>query len=158
MNALPGFTATAGSAATTFQASIGALASGIAQVSGTQQVNSFLTSPFYFTDPLGANLIAGGDITFGSNSKITDANSWSVTLDAGYNFVNNAVQSGIGNIYLNGGNGLTGNGSILTGSGNINLTAGQDILLASQSSHQQTTQAKKISGSVFTTGGGSIFS
>ena len=96
---------------------------------------------------------AGGDITFGNNSKITDAGSWSVTLDAGYNFVNNAVQSGIGNIYLNGGNGLTGNGSIQTGLGNINLTAGQNILLASQSSHQ----TRKVSGSIFTTGGGSIF-
>jgi filamentous hemagglutinin family protein len=98
-------------------------------------------------------LEAGGDITFGNSSKIMDAGSWSVTLDAGYNFVNNTVQAGIGNIYLNGGNGLTGNGSIQTGSGNINLTAGQSILLASQSSHQ----TRKVSGSVYTTGGGSIF-
>ena len=90
-------------------------------------------------------LEAGGDITFGVGAKIMDSKIWSVTLDAG------------GSIYLNGGSGQSGNGSIQTGSGNINLTAGQDILLASQSSHQQTTQAKKISGSVFTTGGGSIF-
>ena len=98
-------------------------------------------------------LEAGGDITFGANAKITDAKSWSVTLDAGYDFVNNVVQSGIGNIYLNGGSGLTGNGSIQTGLGNINLSAGQNILIASQSSRQ----TKKVSGSVFTTGGGSIF-
>ena len=60
----PGFNATAGSAATTFHAAIGPLASGIAQVAGTQQVNSAATDPFTFTDPLGAQLIAGGDITF----------------------------------------------------------------------------------------------
>jgi filamentous hemagglutinin family protein len=101
-------------------------------------------------------LEAGGDITFGNNSKITDANNWSVTLAAGYNFVNNTVQSlpsGVGNIYLNGGSGLTGNGTIQLSAGSINLLAAQSILLASQNNHTKSI----ASGSVFTTGGGGIF-
>ena len=70
-----------------------------------------------------------------------------MTLEAGYDFVNNVVQSGIGNIYLNGGNGQTGNGSIEMASGNnnlpaISLTAGQNILVGK--------------GYVITTGGGNI--
>jgi filamentous hemagglutinin family protein len=88
-------------------------------------------------------LDAGGDITFGNNSKIFDANDWSVTLDAGYNFGNNTIQSGVGNIYLNGGSGLSQNGTIQLFAGSVNLLAGQSILVGS--------------GSVFTTGGGSIY-
>ncbi len=98
-------------------------------------------------------LEAGGDITFGNNSKILDANNWSVTLDAGYNFGNNTIQSGIGNIYLNGGSGLSQNGTIQLSAGSINLLAGQSILLASQNNHTKSI----ASGSVFTTGGGGIF-
>jgi filamentous hemagglutinin family protein len=88
-------------------------------------------------------LEAGGDITFGNNSKITDASDWSVTLDAGYDFNNNVIQSGVGNIYLNGGSGLSQNGTIQLSAGSVNLLAGQSILVGS--------------GSVFTTGGGSIY-
>jgi filamentous hemagglutinin family protein len=88
-------------------------------------------------------LEAGGDITFGNNSKITDANGWSVTLDAGYNFANNTINSGVGNIYLNGSSSGTQSGAIQLSAGDINLYAGQNILVGS--------------GSVFTTGGGSIF-
>jgi filamentous hemagglutinin family protein len=89
-------------------------------------------------------LEAGRNIIFGNGSRITDANNWSVTLQAGYDFVNNAVQSGIGSIYLNNNSGgTTGGGWIQTAAGSINLIAGQDILLGS--------------GSVTTTGGGSIF-
>jgi filamentous hemagglutinin family protein len=98
-------------------------------------------------------LEAGGDITFGGKSQIFDANNWSVTLAAGYNFANNTINSGIGNIYLNGGSGLTTSGSIQTAGGDINLFAGQSILLASQNNHSKNI----ASGSVFTTGGGSIF-
>ena len=101
-------------------------------------------------------LEAGGDITFGNNSKIIDANDWSVTLAAGYDFANNAVQSvpsGVGNIYLNGGSGLSQNGTIQLSQGSINLLAGQSILLASQNNHTKSI----ASGSVYTTGGGSIF-
>ncbi len=98
-------------------------------------------------------LEAAGDITFGGKSQIFDANNWSVTLAAGYNFANNTINSGIGNIYLNGGNGLTTSGSIQTSGGDINLFAGQSILLASQNNHSKNI----ASGSVFTTGGGSIF-
>ena len=58
-------------------------------------------------------LEAGGDILFGNNSRITDVNnanpaalnSWAVTLYAGFDFVNQVVQSGSGNIYLNGNSG-----------------------------------------------------
>ncbi len=88
-------------------------------------------------------LQAGGDIIFGNNSKITDANNWLVELDAGYNFANNTITAGTGNIYLNGGIGGTGSGTITTAAGNINLQAGSSILVGS--------------GSVFTTGGGNIF-
>jgi filamentous hemagglutinin family protein len=89
-------------------------------------------------------LEAGGDITFGNNSKIFDANNWSVTLAAGVNDFNaGTVQSGVGNIYLNGGSGLSLNGTIQLSAGSASLLAGQSILAGS--------------GSVFTTGGGSIF-
>jgi len=88
-------------------------------------------------------LEAGGDITFGNNSRITDANNWSVTLAAGYNFGNHTINSGVGNIYLNGGSGKTQNGTIQLGSGNVTLEAGLSILVGS--------------GSVFTKDGGSIF-
>ena len=95
-------------------------------------------------------LEAGGNIVFATSSsgsgKITDANNWSVTLDAGYNFGNNTVQSGggtaSGNIFLNGGNGLKGGGLIQTTSGDVNLTAGQSIMVGK--------------GFVNTTGGGDI--
>ena len=97
-------------------------------------------------------LEAGGDILFGNNSRITDVNNanlnvpnnWAVTLYAGYNFASHAVQSGVGNIYLNNNSGsdTTGGGSIQTGLGSINLTAGNDILIGS--------------GFVRTTSGGSI--
>ena len=86
---------------------------------------------------------SGRNIIFGNSSKITDANSWSVALDAGYNFVNNTINPGAGSIYLNNNSGgTTGGGWIQTAVGSINLMAGQDILLGS--------------GSVTTTGGGSI--
>jgi filamentous hemagglutinin family protein len=104
-------------------------------------------------------LEAGGNIYFGNKSKITDAYSWSVTLDAGYNFINQAVQSGAGSIYLGdvvrdpSGNPLpdssgnltpaSGSGSIQTAAGNINLTAGGSIVVGS--------------GYIVTTGGGNIF-
>ena len=89
-------------------------------------------------------LQAGGDILFQNNSKIIDANDWSVTLEAGYDFVNNVVQAGVGNIYLNNNSGgSTGGGWIQTAAGNVTLLAGQNILVGS--------------GSVSTIGGGSIF-
>lgn len=88
-------------------------------------------------------LQAGGDIIFNNGAKITDANNWSVSLQAGYNFVNNTINSGVGNIYLNGGAGRTLNGTIQTAAGSVNLQAGQSILVGT--------------GSVYTTGGGSIY-
>ena len=95
-------------------------------------------------------LQAGGNIIFGNKSKIFDANDWSVSLYAGYNFANNTVQSGVGNIYLNGGAGLMQSGTIQLSAGDINLFAGQSILVAPMGSPM-------VSGSIFTTGGGNIF-
>jgi filamentous hemagglutinin family protein len=85
---------------------------------------------------------AGGDIQFGDGSQITDGNNGLVTLDAGYNFADNAVKSGTGNIYLN------GSSSIQAAMGNdvnslaIDLVAGENITVGS--------------GYVITTDGGSI--
>ena len=90
-------------------------------------------------------LEAGRNIIFGDGSSISDANNWSVTLDAGYNFANNSINYGKGSIYLGGYDGTSPqdySGSIQTASGSINLTAGQDILVGS--------------GYVITTGGGGI--
>jgi len=87
-------------------------------------------------------LLAAGDIVFGSNAKITDANDWAVTLEAGYNFDNQSIVKGTGNIYLNGGTGKTQNGSIQLATGDINLDAGASILVGT--------------GYVRTTGGGNI--
>ncbi len=88
-------------------------------------------------------LQAGGDITFATGSKIFDTGNWSISLNAGYNFANNTINSGVGNIYLNGGSSGTVNGTITSAVGSINLLAGQSILVGS--------------GSVYSTGGGSIY-
>jgi filamentous hemagglutinin family protein len=75
-------------------------------------------------------LQAGNNIIFNNNAQISDANNWSVSLQAG------------ANIFLNGGAGKNFNGTIQTSAGNIDMTAGQSILVGS--------------GAVRTTGGGSI--
>jgi filamentous hemagglutinin family protein len=101
-------------------------------------------------------LEAGDSIYFGNRSLITDANNWSVTVEAGYNFTANAVQSGSGSIYLGdvarsaggvqstdaNGNYIpsNGSGSIQLASGNINLSAAGSVEVGT--------------GSVITTGGG----
>lgn len=93
-------------------------------------------------------LEAGRNIIFGDGSLITDANNWSLALDAGYKFANDTVQAGVGNIYLNGGPDGDGvGGSIQMDNDNsisptVNLVAGQDITVGS--------------GYVITTAGGSI--
>jgi len=103
-------------------------------------------------------LEAGKDIYFGNRSQITDANNWSVSLEAGYSFINNAVQSGHGSIFLGdvvrnssgvqstdaNGNYVpsNGSGSIQLASGDINLTAAGSVIVGT--------------GSVITTGGGNI--
>jgi filamentous hemagglutinin family protein len=91
------------------------------------------------------NLQAGRNIIFGDGSEIFDANTWSVSLQAGYDFVNNVVQSGVGSIYIgdfDGSNPLDNSGSIQMAAGSISLTSGQDIMVGS--------------GGVTTIGGGSI--
>jgi len=87
-------------------------------------------------------LQAGGDIIFGNNSEILDANNWSVNLQAGVSFPGGVVQSGTGNIFLNGGSGGTHGGTVQTGGGSIIMTAGESIEVGS--------------GAIRTTGGGSI--
>ena len=86
-------------------------------------------------------LEAGRNIVFGDGASISDANNWSVALRAGVNnFTTGLVQPGVGNIYLNGGLGMTGGGSIQMAHGYINngiplpaidLIAGQDITVGS---------------------------
>ena len=88
-------------------------------------------------------LLAAGNILFNKNSGITDANNWSVTLEAGYNFTAHSITAGSGNIYLDGGEGGSVNGSIQTAAGNVNLWAGQNI--------------EAGAGSVYTTAGGNLF-
>jgi filamentous hemagglutinin family protein len=87
-------------------------------------------------------LQAGADIVFGNNSEILDANNWSVNLQAGVSFPGVTVQSGTGNIYLNGGSGGTHGGSVQTATGSITMTAGESIEVGS--------------GGIRTTGGASI--
>jgi filamentous hemagglutinin family protein len=116
------------------------------QASGDITLNPALTWNLSSSTGVSAGqltLEAGGDIVFGNNSKLLDANNWSVTLDAGYNFGNSTIQSGVGNIYLNGGSGLSENGTIELSGGSANLYAGESILVGT--------------GSIFTTGGGGIF-
>ena len=79
------------------------------------------------------SLLAGGNITLGSGSKITDANNWSIALQAGYNFTTHKINQGSGNIYLNGGSGNDYNGSLQAGTGSISLLAGNSIQLGSGS-------------------------
>jgi filamentous hemagglutinin family protein len=120
-------------------------------------------------------LEAGNNIIFQDGSAIVDANNWSVALKAGVNnFTTGTVQPGVGNIYLNGGDGLQNGGSIQTAGGNISLTAGQDIetgggslqdanynsfAIASASGSVSLTAGQDIqigSGYVETTSGGNI--
>jgi filamentous hemagglutinin family protein len=81
-------------------------------------------------------LQAGGNIFLNDGSLITDAHNWALTLQAGYDFVNNKVKLNTGSITLD------GSSAIQLGAGAINLTAGQDITVND--------------GYVITTGGGSI--
>ncbi len=82
-------------------------------------------------------LEAGGDVILGDGAAIYDAGNWSVTLKAGVNDFNaGTVQSGTGNIFLN------GSSAIGLNAGSIDLTAGQNIQIGG--------------GSVTTMGGGNI--
>ncbi len=74
-------------------------------------------------------LQAGNDIIFGNNARISDANQWSIQMLAGVDFSSGAVQTGVGNIFLNGGAGLNFNGSLETAGGAIDLKAGGSVLV-----------------------------
>ncbi len=87
---------------------------------------------------------------------ITDANNWSVTLEAGYSFANSTIQSGNGSIYLgdvtrnsSGVQSVDANGNFIpsNGSGSIQLAAGNINLIAGGS-------VDVGAGSVVTTAGG----
>ncbi len=68
----------------------------------------------------GGNIILGA--TGGSPALITDANNWSMTLEAGYNFAaGQGVVAGQGNVTLNAGS------SIQAAAGNINILAGSGV-------------------------------
>jgi filamentous hemagglutinin family protein len=102
------------------------------QASGNITLNGNTSWDLSLSTGMPAGLLtlqAGGDIIFNNGAKITDANSWGVTLDAGWNFANSTLNSGVGNIYLNGGAGRNLNGSIQTAGGDINLNAGNNILV-----------------------------
>lgn len=88
-------------------------------------------------------LQAGGDILFGQGSVLQDQNSWSVSLQAGYNAATHAVTAGTGNLYLNTTDHGNNNGTISTAAGNITLVAGQNLEVGS--------------GTVYTSAGGNIF-
>lgn len=81
-------------------------------------------------------LQAKGNIVLNDGSAITDSGGWSVSLQAGYNFLNNTITPGSGSVLLN------GSSFIQTSSGGINLSAGKDVVVNS--------------GYVVTTGGGGI--
>ena len=93
-------------------------------------------------------LQAGGDIYLKNGAKIIDGNGWSVSLQAGYDFVNQAVSYGVGSIYMD-----SGSGSIQTAAGNIHLQAGQDILIGSgyvRTSGGGSATAEALAGSIDT--------
>ncbi|MDR3456118.1 MAG: filamentous hemagglutinin N-terminal domain-containing protein [Verrucomicrobiae bacterium] len=117
-------------------------ANGVFTPAASPTINWNLSNTTGLTDGQ-LTLQAGGDITFCGNSKIIDANNWSVSLFAGYNFTSHSVNDGTGNIFINGGPGLSQLGSIQLGSGDLNLFASQSILVGS--------------GSLFTAAGGNIF-
>jgi filamentous hemagglutinin family protein len=74
-------------------------------------------------------LQAGGSITLLNNSFIEDANNWSVTLEAGYNFANGGgFISGVGSAA----NDVTllGSAAIKTAAGSIDVVAGNNISVA----------------------------
>jgi filamentous hemagglutinin family protein len=76
-------------------------------------------------------LEAGGDInigTQGQNAAITDANDWSLTLEAGYNFAaGHGVIPGSGNVTLF--SGSTSSSVIQTAAGNITVLAGDNVTI-----------------------------
>jgi filamentous hemagglutinin family protein len=75
-------------------------------------------------------LEAGGSITLNNGSMIEDANNWSVTLEAGYNFAaGRGVISGSGATANE--VALLGNAAIETATGNITVVAGNDVSVGS---------------------------
>jgi filamentous hemagglutinin family protein len=76
-------------------------------------------------------LEAHGDINIGAqgqNAAITDANDWSVTMEAGYNFRSGqGVIPGLGNVTLY--NSPNASSEIQTAAGNINILAGDNVTI-----------------------------
>jgi filamentous hemagglutinin family protein len=83
-------------------------------------------------------LQAGGNIILNNGAEIVDANNWSVSLQAGYDFVNKAVKSGVGSIsfydatgQIFASNGDAPSAMIQMAGGDVSLVAGQNITLGS---------------------------
>ena len=75
-------------------------------------------------------LEAGGSITLNTGSSIVDANDWSITLEAGYNFASGSgVVPGTGGAANN--IALLGTSSIKTATGNISVLAGDNVSVGS---------------------------
>jgi filamentous hemagglutinin family protein len=89
-------------------------------------------------------LMAGHNIVFGDNSRISSSGGWSVELYAGidYSLATPTVRIGTGSVYLSGGPGAGGSGSIETADGQIRIEAGHELLVGG--------------GYVRTSGGGQI--
>jgi len=82
-------------------------------------------------------LEAGNNITVSSGASIVAGDGWSVTLQAGRNFLlADTVTPGVGTISF------AGNGSLETQGGNINLLAGNNITVAS--GHVRTVNGGEI--------------
>jgi filamentous hemagglutinin family protein len=103
------------------------------EASGTIMLNSGVTWDLSASTGKTAGqltLQAGGTITLNSGSLIQDANDWSVTLEAGYNFAaGQGVISGSGAVANN--VTLLGNAAIETAAGNINVVAGNNVTVGS---------------------------
>ena len=89
-------------------------------------------------------LQAGRDIVLGAGSQIFDAAAWAVTLEAGYNFVNQTVTAGTGSIVLN------ESSSMETASGAMALRAGNDVSIGTGSLRSASggITAQAVAGSI----------
>jgi filamentous hemagglutinin family protein len=105
----------------------------ILEASGTITLNSGTTWDLSAsTGKTSGQLIleAGGSITLNTGSVIEDANDWSVTLEAGYNFsAGSGVLPGTGGAANN--IALLGTAAIKTATGNINVLAGDNVTVGS---------------------------
>jgi filamentous hemagglutinin family protein len=100
------------------------------QADNNIELNTVWTLP-NITTPTTLSLTAGNDITFEAYAGIVAGNDWNVSLTAGTAFVPTTAQptptSGSDGVYLDDG------AYIATQNGNINVTAANEVLIASDS-------------------------